>query len=224
MGKRVKASDQEKITAVLDYFSGQYSCSHICMRFNITRMSLYRWIRIYKASGPEGFADTTTNYSEALKLNAVKDYLNGIASLEMICGKYKIATTSTLLSWIKKYNGYGSFNSHCERGDKHMANGRNTTYEEKIEIVAFCIANNDNYQMTSEKFQVSYQQVYSWVKKYKDSGFESLLDRRGKRKSLEEMNESEKVDAQLKLLESENKRLKMENDFLKKLKEVEGRR
>ena len=35
---------------------------------------------------------------------------------------------------------------------------------------------------------------------------------------------SEKIAAQLKLLEAENKRLKMENDFLKKLDEVERRR
>jgi hypothetical protein len=34
----------------------------------------------------------------------------------------------------------------------------------------------------------------------------------------------QKKAAQLKLLESENRRLKMENDFLKKLDEVERRR
>ena len=34
-----------------------------------------------------------------------------------------------------------------------MTKGRKTTYEERIEIVAFCIANNDNYQMTSENFK-----------------------------------------------------------------------
>ena len=27
-----------------------------------------------------------------------------------------------------------------------MTKGRKTTYEERIEIVSFCIANNDNYQ------------------------------------------------------------------------------
>lgn len=46
-----------------------------------------------------------------------------------------------------------------------MTKGRTTTYEEKTEIVSFCIANNDDYQMTSKQFEVSYQQVYTWVKK-----------------------------------------------------------
>lgn len=62
------------------------------------------------------------------------------------------------------------------------------------------------------------------VKKYKEQGYEALLDRRGKRKNPEKLNESEKSAAQLKLLEAENRRLKMENDFLKKLNEVERRR
>ena len=50
------------------------------------------------------------------------------------------------------------------------------------------------------------------------------MDRRGKRKEADELTESEKLSAQLKLIEAENRRLKMENDFLKKLKEVERRR
>ena len=51
-----------------------------------------------------------------------------------------------------------------------------------------------------------------------------MTDGRGKHKNLEEMSEPEKLAAQLKLLEAENKRLKMENGFLKKLEEVERRR
>lgn len=105
-----------------------------------------------------------------------------------------------------------------------MTKGRKTTYEERVEIVAFCIANSNDYQKAAEEFQVSYQQVYTWVKKYKELGSDALVDNRGKRKKPEEMNESEKLAAQLKLLEAENKRLKMENAFLKKLDEIERRR
>jgi regulator of replication initiation timing len=38
------------------------------------------------------------------------------------------------------------------------------------------------------------------------------------------MSETEKLAARLKLLEAENNRLKMENDYLKKLDEIERRR
>ena len=42
-------------------------------------------------------------------------------------------------------------------------------------------------------------------------------------KSFDELNESEKYSLELKLLKAENKKLKMENDFLKKLEEIERR-
>ncbi|MDB0440454.1 hypothetical protein C4R89_13155 [Clostridioides difficile] len=105
-----------------------------------------------------------------------------------------------------------------------MAKGRKTTYDEKVEIVAFCIENNDNYQLTSDKYKVSYQQVYTWVRKYKSNGQESLIDNRGKSKTIDVMSESEKLIAQIKLLQAQNKRLEIENNFLKKLEEVERRR
>lgn len=105
-----------------------------------------------------------------------------------------------------------------------MAKGRKTTYDEKIEIVAFCIENNDNYQLTSDKYKVSYQQVYTWVRKYKAHGQKSLIDNRGKSKISNEMSDSQKLMNQIKLLEAKNKRLEMENEFLKKLEEIERRR
>lgn len=104
-----------------------------------------------------------------------------------------------------------------------MTKGRKTTYNEKVEIVAFCIENNDNYQLTSDKYKVSYQQVYTWVKKYKENGYGALNDNRGKRKKFDQMNDAEKLNAQIKLLEAKNKQLEMENIFLKKLKEIERR-
>ncbi len=38
------------------------------------------------------------------------------------------------------------------------------------------------------------------------------------------MSETEKLNAQIRLLEAKNKQLEMENNFLKKLEEVERRR
>jgi transposase InsO family protein len=56
--------------------------------------------------------------------------------------------------------------------------------------------------MASDRFQFSYQQVYTWVKKYRDQGYEALIDRRGQCKNSEELSESEKLAAQFKLLEA----------------------
>lgn len=105
-----------------------------------------------------------------------------------------------------------------------MTKGRKTTYDERIEIVKYCIEHHNNYVETAQKYQVSYQQVYLWTNKYEKEGVEALQDRRGKRKDKDEMSELEKLKAQNKLLEAENRRKQMEIDFLKKLEEIEGRR
>ncbi|WP_370750900.1 helix-turn-helix domain-containing protein [Eubacterium sp.] len=38
--------------------------------------------------------------------------------------------------------------------------------EERKEIVDYCIEHNRDYKGAASKFDVSYSQVYSWVKKY----------------------------------------------------------
>ena len=40
-----------------------------------------------------------------------------------------------------------------------MTKGRKTTYEERVEIVKYCIEHQNNYAETAQKYQVSYQQV-----------------------------------------------------------------
>lgn len=52
--------------------------------------------------------------------------------------------------------------------------------EERAEIVAFYIANGKDYGLTVEKYGVSYQQIYSWVRKYEAKGTDGLTDRRGR--------------------------------------------
>ena len=51
---------------------------------------------------------------------------------------------------------------------------RKTTFEERIEIATYAIEHNRNYNEASQKFQVSYQQVRSWVLKVDAGGFESV--------------------------------------------------
>lgn len=53
---------------------------------------------------------------------------------------------------------------------------------------------------------------------------EALKDNRGKRKSLDEMSELEKLRAEVKILKAEKECAEMEVSFLKKLEEVERRR
>jgi len=138
-----------------------------------------------------------------------------------ICKKYGIKSTRPLRDWILKYNGHEKSKTSGIGGTPIMTKGRATTYEERIEIVKYCIEHQNNYAETAQKFEVSYQQIYSWTNKYFKNGVDELQDRRGKSKSEVEMSEVEKLRAQNKLLAAENIRKQMEIDLLKKLAELE---
>ena len=168
-------------------------------------------------------AQKNKKYSAELKIQAVEEYLTGKGSQREICRKYGILAKRTLELWIMWYNGHREFKERSSvKGEIYMAKGRKTTQEERAEIVAFCIEHNKDYGLTVETYNVSYQQIYSWVRKYEEGGVDKLKDNRGRNKPIEEMSEFEKLKAEMKILEAKNRKLEMENEFIKKLQELIG--
>lgn len=105
-----------------------------------------------------------------------------------------------------------------------MAEKEKLSQEQKLQAVLYCLEHQLDYRQASEQYKITYQQIYSWVKKYQEQGEAGLLDRRGRCRPPSEYSEEKKAAAKLRKLEAENRRLQMENDFLKKLNELEGRR
>ena len=162
-------------------------------------------------------------YSEELKIAAVKSYLAGEGGLRIISKRYGISDHSILRDWILWYNGHREFKERSRaKGEIYMTKGRKTTQEERAEIVAFCIEHNKDYGLTVETYNVSYQQIYAWVRKYEEGGVDKLKDNRGRTKPVEEMSEVEKLKAEMKILEAKNRQLEIENAFIKKLQELKG--
>ncbi len=208
------------------YLRGEDSLKHLATLLDVSFTSIKQWLQTYRSLGPNGLLNTSQNttYSAELKATAVRDYLAGGISHMEICRRYGIKSTRQLRNWILKYNGHEKLKTSGTGGTPIMTKGRATTYDERVEIVKFCIENQNNYARTAQKFEVSYQQVYSWTNKYLKYGVDALEDKRGKRKSEDEMSEVEKLRAQNKLLQAENRRKQMEIDLLKKLDELERRR
>jgi len=227
MSKKERLPAEEKLKIVEAYLNGSMGKSMIQSEYGTAWSTLRDWVRLYETRGIEGLMSYSRSrkYMPETKLTAVREYLDGKGSLSDICKKFDISTSSMLRGWVKWYNGHKDFKRTKGGGEIYMAKGRNTTLEERIEIVSCCLANNKDYGKIIERYAVSYQQVYGWVKKYEDSGADGLIDRRGKNKDEASMTEVEKLRAELKLKEAENLRLRMENDLLKKLEEIErGRR
>ena len=99
---------------------------------------------------------------------------------------------------------------------------RKTTLEERKEIVDYCINHNRNYKNTAAKFDVSYSQVYSWVKKYDTDGTDGLTDRRGCHKTDAEVDELERLKRENLHLKRQLEEKDMVVELLKKVKEFEG--
>ncbi|QOT00962.1 helix-turn-helix domain-containing protein [Brevibacterium sp. JNUCC-42] len=171
---------------------------------------------------PEKFAILQEVESGQLGLMAtVKNYGINKSTLAKWRGRYEVIASRTQLSnLVKKYNGHSSLKTYTG-GVKAMTKGRFTTWQERIDIVLYCLTHHHDYQKTAEQYQVSYQQVYQWVKKYENGGQDALQDGQGRKKALEELTEADRQKFAMKKLEYENERLRAENAFLKKLQEIE---
>ena len=103
-----------------------------------------------------------------------------------------------------------------------MRKARQTTPEERLEIVQDCLANNKDYRATALKYNCSYQQVRNWVLRYEKMGASGLEDRRGRRTGSQPARTlEEEMRDKIAELERRNRDLQMENDLLKKVRELE---
>lgn len=223
MGSKGRFTANEKLEYVRRCLDGVDSINNTAKLIDVDNSTLREWIRNFQTLGIDGLITPSKNsfYSEEIKNIAVRDYVDGKGSLADICKKYKIRGKYQLRQWILKYNSHEMLKSSGTGGVPIMTKGRKTNFNERIEIVKYCIEHSNNYAETAQKFQVSYQQVYSWTIKYSKNGVNTLQDKRGKRKSIDEMSEIEKLKAENKLLQAEIRRGQMEIDFLKKLEELE---
>lgn len=102
-----------------------------------------------------------------------------------------------------------------------MKKARTTTPEDRLIIVKDCFDNDKNYGAIALKYNCSYQQVRNWVMRYEEMGTAGLEDRRGRRAGLQpSRSPDEELRDKIADLERRNKDLQMENDLLKKVREL----
>lgn len=226
MGRKSKHTTEEKIQIVLDYKNGIQGTNQICNNKNISRQTLYKWVYIYEKHGEMGFASKRRNssYSKEFKEKIVEEYIDGKGSLMDLCKKYNLPAHSMIQNWLKSYNSHEELKDYNPKGDIYMTKSRKTTLEERIEIVQYCLDHEKEYKLAAEYFNVSYTQVYQWVKKYLELGEEGLTDKRGKHKVETQLSELERLQLENERLKRQLELKERENIILKKLKEVERRR
>ena len=225
MSRRERFTPYEKEQACLDYINGNRSRSEICNCLHISTRTIQDWAAIYKKYGILGFTKKTKNrsYSKEFKMELVEKCISGEASSIDLGHQYDISS-GLLRKWIRMYNANIELKDYNPKREVYMAGARRkTSLSERKEIVEYCLSHGKNYKDTAAHYDVSYSQVYDWVRKYAADGEDGLIDRRGHHKTDEEVDEMER-------LRRENRRLKRQLEeqerlvyFLKKLKALEGR-
>ena len=224
MSRKSKIDPTEKIKIVERLLADEISVSEAARLTDVERASIRRWRNLYLADGPTALMAQRNNkvYSQELKLQAVHEYLDGKSSQADIVQKYHLRSSRQLHDWINVYTTHGEIKSRGSGGGSYMRKARQTTPEERLEIVQDCLADDKNYGATALKYNCSYQQVRNWVLRYEKMGSAGLEDRRGRRAGTQPARTpEEELRDKIAELERRNRDLQMENDLLKKVRELE---
>ena len=138
MSQKGKLNTEEKVEIIKKYRQREISLLQAARDAGFGTTTIYRWSARYEAEGAARFIPYQKNrvYPPELKLKAVLEYLSGAGSLEEISKKYKLRNDRQLSHWIKVYNAHGDFNSRKNSGGgSYTKQGRDTTQEERIQIV-----------------------------------------------------------------------------------------
>ena len=206
-----------------EYLDGEGSFSFLASKYGIGCTTLKGWVNEYRIHGISAFChQKNRTYTKELKIKCVEAVINGEGSVNDIIAQYGISSRSLLRQWIKVYNANRELKDYDPKQEVYMAEARRkTTFEERKEIVDYCIKHNRNYKNTAAKYGVSYNQVYSWVKKYDANGEKGLTDRRGHRKTDDEVDELERLRRENLRLKRQLEEKDMVVELLKKVKEFE---
>ncbi|MCK8628251.1 transposase [Apilactobacillus kunkeei] len=162
-----------------------------------------------------------SKYKVEDKLNVINTYLNGMES-QMVARKFGIKSRNTVLCWVKSYKKYGL--DGLKKSNKVIE----YSTKEKQYILNWMKTTKSSYPETAYHFNIpSPSTIWTWEKRLEKKGIDGLLSRRErkamtKKKTNKANSNNTNTDKEkLKKLEEENLMLRIENDFLKKLRALD---
>lgn len=221
MGRKGSRYSVEEKLFYIKLVQGGMSAKAIRKEYGVHDSQVAQWIERYNAGGIDALRSQHQQrvYSKKLMLEVVQAYLAGGTSYPQLARQYNISNNSVVYQWVKRYTSGKPLTT--TRRTTPMKDGRKTTQVERVEIAQWVIANEMNYTAATTQFNVSYGQVYAWVKKFKQDGPEGLADRRGKAKEDNGQLELELKDLEIKRLKARLANVSTEVAVLKKLQEFE---
>lgn len=220
---RSKYSPEFRAMVSQEYIDGEGSVHFLADKYGIGYTTLRGWINEYRIHGISAFCHKTNRtYSKEFKIKCVEAVRNKEGTVDDIIARYGISSRSILRRWIMEYNANRELKDYNPKQGVYVAEARRkTTFEERKEIVSYCISHSRNYKDAAIKYDVSYSQVYSWVKKYDAAGEADLTDKRGRHKTDDEVDELERLKRENLRLKRQLEERDMAVELLKKVQEFE---
>ncbi|MEK1395477.1 helix-turn-helix domain-containing protein [Limosilactobacillus fermentum] len=164
-----------------------------------------------------------TKFNLELRISIVTQYLTGISSIQL-ARKYHIANNETILLWVHRFNHFGI------AGLKPRPMNLEYSSEFKIEVLNWKQQHQASLSETALHFNLSSPStIWQWQRKFDLKGLSGLNRVRGDPKTMAKHKHKKvtkpttaQIQArhdkdELKQLKQENKMLRIENEFLKKL-------
>lgn len=158
-------------------------------------------------------------FSNELREKIVLDYLSGGGGFKFLAKKYGIGSHKTIFEWVNRYKKYGG-SALDIRSPKNAYDGNF-----KLEVLKWMKTNRASLTETALQFNISTTStILSWERKYEEEGVEALFRRRGRPEqmtnSLDHQHNQRKNGelSEIEKLKQENRLLRIEIEYLKKLK------
>jgi transposase len=158
-------------------------------------------------------------YSKEFKLMVVKDYLEGSLGYRSLAHKHGIKSKSQIERWVKIFEKFG------EKGLLKKKHNESYSVQFKLDVLSFMTRTGSSETEAALHFGLTNPPILaSWKKTFTEGGIEGLerpkgrpfmsdkaKDRKNKRTEEKEMTYEQK-------LERENELLRLEVEYLKKLR------
>ena len=142
--QKSKLNAEEKVEIIRKYQQGEISLAQAAREASVETATIYRWSTRYEAEGAGGIFIISEEPRLSIRTKVKGGTGNtcpGLAVSEKSAKKYKLRNERQLSNWIKVYHAHGDFNSvKFSGGGSYMKQGRDTTQEERVQIVKDCLA------------------------------------------------------------------------------------
>jgi transposase len=158
-------------------------------------------------------------YSDKFKLTVVREYLEGKQGYRALAKKHGIKAKSAIERWVKVYQKFG------ERGLTSKKHPESYPVQLKLDVLSFIKRTGSSETDTALHFGLTHPTIISlWKKAFSEDGSEGLERPKGrppmsdnaKSKKGKQIKKSEMTYEQK--LERENELLRLEVEYLKKLR------